>query len=119
MASASAWIMSLTVVAGVILALWHMRGGSARPPALAGVAHGVAGAIGLGTLLLALGGPVRGVAFGAGSFGSTAAWLFAAALLSGGVIWWRRRDSPAVLMVVHAGFAVTAWVLLLAWASLG
>ncbi len=121
MASLAGWIISLTVVAGTILALWHMRAadGIGRPPAAAGIAHGLAGAVGLAGLLLLVRGPVRGAASGVGSFGTTAAWLFAAALVSGLLVWQRRRRGPAVIMAVHAGFAVTGWVLLLAWLSLG
>jgi hypothetical protein len=121
MASLAGWIISLTVIAGTILAFWHLRAteNGGRPPALAGIAHGLAGAVGLAVLLLVLHGPVRGAASGVGSFGTTSAWLFGAALVSGLVVWRRRRRSPAVMMAVHAGFAVTGWVLLLAWVSLG
>jgi hypothetical protein len=43
--------------------------------------------------------------------------LFGAALLSGVVVWLRHRTAPAVMMAVHAGFAITGYVLLLAWSS--
>jgi CHASE2 domain-containing sensor protein len=70
-------------------------------------------------LLLALQGPPRAVQSGAGGFGATAAWLFVASLVSGGVVWLRRRRGAAAWMAVHAGIAVTGYALLLAWDSLG
>ncbi len=121
MVSVSVWLLSAAVIAGTVLALWHLRGNEAgsRPPPAAGLAHGAAGAAGLAALLLALQGPPRGVAAGAGSFGATAAWLFAAALLTGAAVLFRRRQGPAVMMAVHAGVAVTGYVILLAWNALG
>jgi hypothetical protein len=119
MASAAVWIISLTAAAGTILGLWHIREGVGRPPLWMGVLHGLAGTIGLGVLLLALQGPERGIASGVGAFGKMAAWLFAAAVVSGVLIWMRRRNGPAATMIVHAGIAITAWVLLLAWNALG
>lgn len=68
-------------------------------------------------MLLALRGPARGVAAGVGSFGTVAAALFAAALLTGGVLLLRRRSG--LVMAIHAGIAITAYVILLAWNSLG
>ena len=116
MVSVAFWILTLAVVAGSGLALWHLRGLS-RPPLAAGGAHAVVGAAGLGVLLLALRGPARGVAVGVGSFGTVAAVLFAGALLTGIVLLlWHRKG---IVMAVHAGIAITGYVLLLAWVSLG
>jgi hypothetical protein len=119
--TAAVWILTLAVAAGTALALWHLRatGAGSRPPAAAGIAHGVIGAAGLAVLLLVLRGPPRGVAAGVGSFGSTAAVLFGAALLAGLIVLWRRRTGPAVTMAIHSGLAVTGYVLLLAWNGLG
>lgn len=118
MVSVAVWVLTVAVVAGTTLALWHMRAieSGSRPPVLAGIAHGVVGAAGLAALLLALQGPPRAVLAGAGSFGTTSAVLFAAALLTGVLLFLLRR-SP-VIMVIHAGIAITAFVLLLAWSSL-
>jgi hypothetical protein len=110
------WVLTLAVAAGSALALWHLRGTS-RPPRVAGIAHGVVGAAGLVVLLLALRGPARGVAAGVGSFGTVAAVLFGGALLTGGVLLLLRRRG--VVMAIHAGIAITGYVLLLAWNSLG
>jgi hypothetical protein len=110
------WILTLAVAVGTALGFWHLRALS-RPPLSAGVAHGTIGAIGLVALLLALRGPPRGVANGVGSFGTTAAVLFAGALLTGAALLVLRRQS--VVMAIHAGIAITGYALLLAWNSLG
>ena len=68
-------------------------------------------------LLVVLRGPPRGVEAGAGSFGAVAAWLFGGAVVTGIVIASVRQK--AVVMAIHAGFAITGYVLLLAWSSLG
>jgi len=101
-----------------VLALWHLRAtdGTPRPPIAAGIAHGAVGVAGLAILLLALQGPPRGVAAGVGAFGAVSAVLFAGALLTGGVLLLRRKGA---VMAIHAGVAITGYVLLLAWHSLG
>jgi hypothetical protein len=111
--------LTVAVAAGSALALWHLRAadGATRPPVAAGIAHGVVGAAGLALLLLALRGPARGVGAGVGSFGTVAAVLFVAALLTGIVMLLLRRKG--VVMAIHAGVAITGYVLLLAWSSLG
>lgn len=83
---------------------------------MAGIAHGTVGAAGLAVLLLALRGPARGVDAGVGSFGIVSAVLFAAALLTGIVLLTLRRKG--LVMAIHAGIAITGYVLLLAWSSL-
>jgi len=71
--SAAFYLLTLAVAAGTILALWHLRGSAApRPPAAAGIAHGLVGAFGVALLWPAAFGPPRGVASGAGSFGPMA-----------------------------------------------
>lgn len=119
MLAVAVWILTLAVVAGAVLALWHLRATDAasRPARFLGIAHGVIGVAGLAFLLVALQGPARGVAEGAGSFGTTAAALFAAAVLTGIVI--LLVHAKAVVIAIHAGIAITGYVLLLAWDSLG
>ena len=121
MVVAAVWILTIAVLAGIGLGMWHLRATDAasRPPAVAGILHGITGAAGLIVLLLALRGPPRGVAAGAASFGITAAWLLGIALLSGGVVYVRRRKGAAILLAIHAGVAVTGYALLLAWDSVG
>lgn len=118
MAQAAVWVLTIAVAAGTLLGMLHIQG-IHRPPLTAGVAHAVAGGLGLVLLVLALRGPVRGAATGVASFGQMAAWLFGAALLSGALILARRRHAPNLSMIVHAGLAVTGYVLLLAWNALG
>jgi hypothetical protein len=112
-------LLTLAVIGGVVLALWHVRAAepSQRPPLAFGIAHGLIGVAGLAALLVALWGPPRAVAAGAGSFGGVAAWLLGAAVLLGGALLLRRRVA-AVLIVLHAGVAICGWVLFLAWSSL-
>ena len=119
MLAAAVWVLTVAVAAGTVLALWHLRATDARqrPPRSAGLLHGVAGAIGLAILLLALRGPARGVAAGVGTFGTVSAFLFAGAALTGIAMLMLRRK--AVMMAIHAGFAITGYVLLLAWNALG
>jgi hypothetical protein len=88
-----------------------------RLPIGAGIAHGTIGVVGLGMLLFALRGPARGVDTGVASFGTTSAALFVGAALTGVVMLRMRRK--AIVMAVHAGIAITGYVLLLAWYSLG
>jgi hypothetical protein len=112
--------LTAAVALGVTLALLHVRGTSARRPIL-GILHGLTGAIGLGLLILVLQGPRRGDAMGAGSFGILAAVLFGLALGSGPLIALLARGLPNVagaVIATHAAFAITAFVLFLAWASM-
>ena len=87
-----------------------------------GIAHGLAGASGLALLIGALQGPRRGDAMGVGSFGTAAATLFGIALTLGLLIPLLANRSTrvaGVIIAAHATIAVTAFVLLLAWASIG
>ena len=88
-----------------------------RLPIGAGIAHGTLGVVGLGLLLFALQGPARGIDTGVASFGTTSDALFAGAALTGVIMLRLRRK--AIVMAVHAGIAITGYVLLLAWYSLG
>jgi hypothetical protein len=121
MPSVAVAILSVTVVLGIALAMVHLRGTS-RPPWMIGALHGVLGAVGLGTLVLALRGPPRGVQASVASFGGVAAVLAAAALAVGlGVVTLARRSRRGVglAIAVHFTLAVTAYVLLAAYVSLG
>jgi hypothetical protein len=117
--SVAVWILTAAVAAGTGLALWHLRASDdVKGPSLAaGVAHGIAGAGGLVVLLLALRGPARGVDAGVGSFGPASAILLTGALVTGLAILSMRRK--AIVIAIHTGIAITGYVLLLAWDSLG
>jgi hypothetical protein len=117
-------VLSLAVTLGIVLALWHLRAGEFRsgPPWPVGVVHGALGIAGLCVLILLLQGPRRGDAMGVGSFGASSAVLFAAAVTAGVSVPLLSRRSPngaGVMIVLHAGLAITAYVLFLAWASIG
>jgi hypothetical protein len=104
---------------GIAQALLYLRGGG-RP--IVGIVHGVTGAAGLGLLAVALQGPRRGDAMGVGSFGQVAAVLFGVALLVGPFVPLLQRRAPpfaGIAIATHASLAITAFVLFLAWASLG
>jgi hypothetical protein len=105
-------------VAGALLALLHLRATNAAslPPRAAGIAHGSVGAVGLGILLFALRGPARGMDAGVGSFGVMSAILLACALLTGLIL---LRRGIGTVIAIHAGIAITGYVLLLAWNALG
>jgi hypothetical protein len=78
------------------------------------------GAAGFGLLLFGLGGPRHGAEQGAGSFGSIAAWLIAAALGLGALLAFARlrRRPPSMLVVgVHATLGVAGLVLLATYLS--
>jgi hypothetical protein len=103
----------------VFLVLRYLRGD--RVPLSVGIVHGVIGAGGVGLLLWTLRGPPRGEAMGVGSFGVTAAVLFGAALVLGAFILFlhRRPQVAGVVVATHASLAIAAFVLFLAWASMG
>ena len=113
-------ILTAAVLFGVVLALQRLRG--SRPAWQVGALHGVTGVAGLGALLAALRGPPRGVLTGVTSFGMAAAVLAAAALAVGlaiAVLGQRLRRGAGSMIAVHGALAITAYVLLLAYVSLG
>lgn len=109
----------MAVALGASLALLYLRG---RRLPIVGMVHGLVGASGLALLVATLQGPRRGDAMGVGSFGTAGAALFGAALAFGLCIplsnRWAHRFVGAVI-ATHAGLAITAFILFLAWASLG
>lgn len=115
------WILAAAVTLGAGLAFMHLR--AARiPPWPVGALHGVLGAAGLGVLILALRGPVRGVKYGVSAFGPVAAVLAALALLVGLIVLLlarRFKRATGLAIAVHSTIAVTAFVLLSAYLSLG
>jgi len=121
---ATVLLPSTAVVFGIVLALWHLRPVETRrnPQWQIGILHGALGIGGLAALILLLQGPRRGDAMGVGSFGTAAAWLFAAAIAAGLTIPFlirRFRTGAGVAIAVHASLAIIGYVLLLAWTSMG
>jgi hypothetical protein len=115
------WILAVAVALGSVLAFVHLHG-KRLPPWQASAVHGVLGAIGLGLLVIALGGPARGAAYGVSAFGPAAAALAAIALVLGLLILLlarRLRRGVGLAIAAHGTVAVTAFVLLLAYLSLG
>lgn len=122
MLSIAFWVLSATVVLGTFLALMHIR--SVRsPPWKIAAAHGVLGSLGIATLIVALSQDSNhGVEYGVSFFGRLAAALASLALFLGLAIIVRKRRSVngvGLIIGAHATFAITAYVLLLAYLSLG
>jgi hypothetical protein len=109
----SFFLLLIAGLFGGVLAALHLRSGAVPPKAAFGILHGLLGAVGFATLLLALRGPPRGAAMGVGSFGGIAAALLVLALLAGLVI--RRRRSPGLLIGTHATIAISGIVILAAY----
>jgi hypothetical protein len=114
-------LLSLAVLIGVAIGIRFL--GDRRLPSRAiGAVHGLLGAAGLTALILALASGVgTGDRYGTASFGPAAAILAALAALAGAAIALlgrRTARSIDLLIGVHAGIAVTAYVLLLAYAFL-
>ena len=85
-----------------------------------GVLHGALGIAAFAALLAGLAGPARGVASGAGSFGTIAAIFVGIAVLLGLVLFSARmrRRPPSMLVVgLHASVAVGGLVMLAAYVS--
>ena len=113
-------LLGLTLMAGLGLAvrLSLVPVGRRLWPA---IAHGLLGAAGFVVLLLGLRGPARGVAMGAGSFGTIAAAMLALALLAALAIiaaQVRRRPPATLVVAVHATLAIAGFVVLAAYVSM-
>jgi|GEM_PF-2604304 len=116
-------IVTLAVALGAVLAVMHIQMKSATMPRrqLAAL-HGLLALIGLGCLILALGGPPRGLDQGTASFGIIAAALFAlAAVLGGGLLASRifKGRIGGGLIGIHATLAVSGFVILAAYVFAG
>jgi hypothetical protein len=112
---------SLAVLIGVAIGIRFL--GDGRLPSRAiGAAHGLLGASGVFALILALAsGTGTGDRYGTALFGPAAAILGALAALAGaGIALLGRRATRGIgfLIGTHASLAVTAYVLLLAYALL-
>lgn len=115
---ASLVVLAATVTLGLALVLLH---GMRRLGLvwLLGPLHGLAGVSGLVLLVLALRGPARGVAYGAGGFGTMAAVLLGLTVLAGLVVMRvrQRKGDPMLAIGLHATLAIFGFVVLAAYAS--
>ena len=114
-------ILGVAVLLGSVLALLHLREGAAEPPWPLGALHGLLAIGGLGGLILTLGGPPRGLEQGTASFGAIAAVACAAAAAGAALFTarLRKRRLPAMLIGIHATFAVGGFVVLAAYVFAG
>jgi hypothetical protein len=114
-------LLSLAVLIGVAIAIRFLGNGRLQSRAI-GAVHGLLGASGLSALILALlSGTGTSDRYGTASFGPAAAILAALAALAGvgiGLLGRRATRSIGFLIGAHASLAVTAYVLLIAYAIL-
>ena len=116
----SAWVLAAAVLGGLGLVALSQSASPYARLRWPGWVHGGAGLVGFGLVVAGLGGPARGVAQGAGSFGLVAAAFVGAALLLGLLVFTARlrRKAPSNLAVgVHASLAVGGVVMLAAYLS--
>jgi hypothetical protein len=110
--------LAFAALLGTTLAVFHLRAATPPvPPWLLAALHGLLGLAGLSCLLLALGGPPRGVDQGVSAFGDISSALIALAALAGGGLLaanMRKRRS-GTLMGLHATLAVSGIVVLAAY----
>jgi hypothetical protein len=115
-------ILGAAVFSGCALAVLHLRNNRGAPWTLAAL-HGLLGVAGLICLIVALGGPLRGVDQGVDSFGIIAATLIAVATLFGcGLLamhLFKKRRFAELLIGTHATFAVGGFVFLAVYVLLG
>jgi len=116
-------VLALAILLGSVLAVLHLREAAASPPPLAlGALHGLLALGGLLCLMVALGGPMRGIETGTASFGKIAAVFLALALLAGVGIFALhlcRRRLAGALIGIHASLAVCGFVILAAYIFAG
>ncbi|MBV8537505.1 MAG: hypothetical protein JO128_18035 [Alphaproteobacteria bacterium] len=111
-------LLGAAVLLGTVLAVLHLLPQRPAIPSWLSALHGLLATAGFVVLVLALRGPARGAASGAGSFGLIAAGLAAAALIAGvAILAARLRKKPFTGFLVggHATLAVSAFVILAAY----
>ena len=115
-------ILAAAVLSGCALAVLHLRNNGGASWTLAAL-HGLLGIAGLICLVLALGGPLRGVDQGVDSFGIIAATLIAVAtLFFSGLLamhLFKKRRHVGLLIGAHATLAVGGFVFLAIYVTLG
>lgn len=117
MLGTSTLLLALALLLGTWIAVDLMRR-AAAPKLAPALLHGLLALSGYALLILALGGPERGQAAGAGSFGLIAAIILALAALAGLLLFLqhlRRRRLAGGLVGLHASLAITGFVVLLTY----
>lgn len=102
-------LFAIAAVGGLIMAVGRFKG-TPNPPMPLALAHGGAAAIGLVLLILSV------LGSSAGGLGTVALVLFLIAALGGFTLFahhLKKKPLPVWLMVLHAGVAVVAFLLLL------
>lgn len=117
-------ILGVVVLLGSLLAVLHLRmnGVGSPPPWPLAALHGLLAIVGLCCLVFALRGPPRGLAQGTSSFGTIAAVMFTLAVLVGSWLLAARvlkTRIAAILIGIHATFAVGGIVVLAAYVFAG
>ena len=116
----AAIILGITALGGMgLLALyqWVRPAGWWQAP---GLAHGLLGVCGFALLLASLGGPPRGAAMGAGSFGTIATVLTGLAIAMAALAYAARRRGHAagpLALGLHATLAIAGLTMLAAYLS--
>ena len=111
-------ILSLAAGFGCYVALPLLDKTRRRSAWIAAI-HGMLGLCALAALVVALQGPARGVATGVANFGAAAAALLAIAAVLGLTLPLVSRGLVGLLAGIHAGAAITACLLVMAWTALG
>ena len=116
-------VLGAAALLGSVLGTVHLRAeGTMVVPWPLGAFHGLLGVTGLGCLLVAMRGPPQGAAQGTESFELiSVALIAAAAIFAAGfvakLIFTGRR--AGILIAIHAGLAVSGFVVLLAYILAG
>lgn len=116
---AAFWIWTAAVVLGMGVSLFHL-GLLPRRSWIVAAMHGIAAAIGLGVLPVALRGPMHGFAHGVESFGEIAALIAAGALVVGcAFLIFPRALARGWMIGAHATLGIAAYVFLAGYLLLG
>jgi hypothetical protein len=122
MLNLSVLTVGLAAAVGLWLAILNLRASAGAMPVSLAALHGVLAIIGFGVLIVALGGPPRGLSTGTASFGMIAAVALGLAACVGFAmlaVHLRRRRVPGAVVGIHATLAISGFVVLAVYAMLG
>ena len=115
-------ILGVAVLLGSVLAVLHLQTEPGTPPWSLAALHGLLAVGGLSCLVLALGGPPRGLDQGVASFGIIATTLITLAALIGVALLATRIFEiriAEIMIGIHATLAVSGFVILAVYVLLG